>query len=243
MKNKQLVIAVSLVLASTFIQADEIYDYGEPSQEFQLEDAGGLGLGAIFGGLLGGPIGAIAGGAAGNMSVMAAKNEKELTRLNNELISTKTDLARLRHNNQSLVKKVNLQKTALNQQVPESYDFLSLNKGISMSVQFRHDSHLLEPLFVKQITDMAKSFSSVEKLHIHLSGHADRDGGDVYNQMLSEQRVKSVAKVLCRAGWPKQRMHITAHGESRPLSQSEDKQGYVFDRRVSVLLTTAGAGI
>jgi len=243
MKKKQLVIAISLVLASATIQAEDIYDYGEPSQDFLLEDAGGLGLGAIFGGLLGGPIGAIAGGAAGTMSVTADKTEKELTRLNNELSNTKTDLAKLRKNNQSLVKKVSLQKTALNQQVPKTYDFLSLNKGISMSVQFRHDSHLLEPAFIKQISDMAESFSGVEKLHIHLSGHADRDGGDVYNQMLSEQRVKSVAKVLCKAGWPRQRMHITAHGESHPLSQSEDKQGYVFDRRVSVLLTTAGAGI
>ncbi len=243
MKNKQLIIAISLSLASAGLHAEEIYDYGEPSSNFSLQEAGGLGLGAVFGGLLGGPIGAIAGGTAGSMSVTAAENKQALSRLQDELKSAQNDLARLKNDNQSLVKKVHLQKVALNQQVPKTYDFLSLNKGISMSVQFRHDSHLLEPMFIKQITDMAKSFSGVEKLHIHLSGHADRQGGDAYNQMLSEQRVKSVAKVLCQAGWPRSRMHITAHGERHPLSKSGDKQGYVFDRRVGVLLTTAGAGI
>lgn len=243
MKKQTLAVAISIIVASTSAYADDIYDYGEPSQDFSMKDARGLGLGAVFGGLLGGPIGAIAGGVAGNMSVSYSKNEKKLTLLKNKLSDREYKLSKLRKNNHELISKVNLQKTALNQQEPKSYDFLSLNKGISMSVQFRHDSHLLEPAFAKQITDMAESFSGVEQLHIHLSGHADRAGGDVYNQMLSEQRVKSVAKVLCRAGWPKNRMHITAHGERRPLSSKEDKTAYVFDRRVGILLTSAGAGI
>jgi len=243
MKRQTLAVAISIILASSSTYADEIYDFDEHSRDFTAEQAGGLGLGAIFGGLLGGPIGAIAGGAAGNMSVSFSKNEKKVTMLTNKLSDTRYKLSRLRNENHELISKMNLQKTALNQQVPKSYDFLSLNKGISMSVQFRHDSHILEPSFAKQITDMAESFSTVEQLHIHLSGHADRAGGDVYNQMLSEQRVKSVVKVLSRAGWPKNRMHITAHGERLPLSDNEDKTAYVFDRRVGILLTSAGTGI
>jgi len=243
MKKQTLAIAMSLILSSSLIQAEEIYDYGEPSQNFSAHDAGGLGLGALFGAVVGGPIGAIAGGAAGGMSATMAENEKELSTLTNRLRNTEDELARARKRNHDLIRKVSIQKTALNQKVPKTYDFLSLNKGISMSVQFRHDSHLLEPLFEKQITDMAKSFSGVEQLHIHLNGHADRDGSDAYNQMLSEQRVKSVAKVLCRAGWPKQRMHIRAHGEMRPLSDENDKSAYVFDRRVGILLTTVGTSI
>jgi len=243
MKYKKLAIAVSLIVASASLQAEELYDYDEPSQAFTMQDAGGLGLGAIVGGFLGGPIGAIAGGTAAGMTATAAENDKKLIKLSNELKSTTTELTHLKKANFDLTRKINLQKTALTKQTPKTYDFVSMNKGISLSVQFRRDSHLLEPLFVQQITDMAKSFSGVEQLHIHLSGHADRDGTDTYNQMLSEQRVKSVAKALCRAGWPKQRMHITAHGETKPLSNKDDKQAYVFDRRVAVLLTTAGTGI
>lgn len=243
MKNSQLAILIPLVLASTFAQAEEIYDYGEPSQEFSMQDAGGLGLGAVFGGLIGGPIGAIAGGAAGQMSVTAADNEEKIAQLNDKLRDNRQQLAKVTEINRALVEKVALQKTTLNQHAPAVSELLSLDKGISLSVQFRRDSHLLEPLFVKQITDMAKAFAGVEQLHIHLSGHADRDGDDEYNQMLSEQRVKSVAKILCKAGWQRQRMHITAYGETHPLSQEDDKQGYVFDRRVAILMTTAGAGI
>ncbi len=243
MKKQSLVIVASLMLMNTSIQAEEIYDFDEPSQDFSMQEAGGLGLGVVLGGLLGGPIGAIAGGAAGSMSVTAAENKEKLSLLNKQLKNTENELAKMQRVNNNLNREVNIQKTALNQQVPKTYDFLSLNQGISMSIQFRHDSHLLEPLFIQQITDMAKSFSGVEQLHIHLSGHADRDGGDTYNQMLSEQRVKSVAKALCQAGWSMNRMHITAHGERHPLSKSGDKKGYVFDRRVGVLLTTAGAGI
>jgi len=243
MKSKQTAIALLLTFATTTTYADDIYDYGEPSDAMTMQDAGGLGLGAVFGGLLGGPIGAIAGGVGAAMGTSMSQTEQQLERVNEKLSHTETQLQQLKKTNIALSEKVVLQKVALTQQVPKTYDFLSLNKGISMSVQFRHDSHLLEPVFEKQIADMAASFSGVGQLHIHLSGHADRAGGDAYNQMLSEQRVKSVAKVLCRAGWPKQRMHITAHGETRPLSQEDDKSAYVFDRRVGILLTTVGAGI
>jgi len=244
MKNQYMVLALSIVLASTSVQAYEIYDDEEYDRSISAEQAGGLGLGAVLGGVLGGPIGAIAGGVAGGMTVSASETKQELVTLQSSLQNSRNEVNALKKTNYELTQQALVHRAALTKKrSTTSFDFSGLNKGFSLAVQFRHDSHLLEPAFKKQLTDIAQSFSGVDKLHIHLSGHADREGNDRYNQMLSEQRVRSVAKVLCQAGWPKQRMHISAHGERRPLSNENDKSGYVFDRRVGLLLTTAGAGI
>jgi len=243
MKNMTVALGICIALSSTSLQATDIYGDNETFEEITLHEAGGLGLGAVLGGVLGGPIGAIAGGLMGGITVSAADTEKELAIMHSKLEQSQHDLHKLRKVNYQLTQQAVMQRTALAEKKTAAFDFSGLNKGFSMAVQFRHDSHLLEPAFVKQLSDIAQSFSGVEKLHIHLSGHADREGGDAYNQLLSEQRVKSVAKALCKAGWPKQRMHISAHGESRPLSNEKDKPAYAFDRRVGLLLTTAGVGI
>jgi len=243
MKKLTMALSICIAFASTSVQATGIYGDDEYNEEITLQQAGGLGLGAVLGGVLGGPIGAIAGGVMSGVTMSAADTEQELALMYSKLEQSEHNLNKLQKVNKQLVKQEVMHRTAMSKQQAQSLDFSGLDNGFSTAVQFRHDSHLLEPVFIKQLSDMAKSFSAVDKLHIHLSGHADREGGDAYNQLLSEQRVKSVAKVLCRAGWPKQRMHITAHGERRPLSAEKDRSGYVFDRRVGVLLTTAGAGI
>jgi len=243
MKKLTTAFSLCVLLASAPVHATDIYGDEESYEEISLEKAGGLGLGAVIGGVLGGPIGAIAGGVMSGVTMSAAETEQELAMMYSKLEQSEHKLNKLKKVNHKLMKQEVLRRTAISSRPAQSFDFSGLDNGFSMAVQFRHDSHLLEPVFVKQLSDVAKSFSGVEKLHIHLSGHADREGGDKYNQLLSEQRVKSVAKVLCRAGWPKNRMHITAHGERRPLSSEKDKSAYVFDRRVGLLLTTAGAGI
>ncbi|MCK4744281.1 MAG: sortase-associated OmpA-like protein PdsO [Sulfuriflexus sp.] len=243
MKNMTMALSICIALASTSVQATDIYGEDDSFEEITLNEAGGLGLGAVVGAVLGGPIGAIAGGVMGGMTASASDTEEELALMYSKLEQSEHKLNKLKKVNHQLARQAVMQRTALSKKTSASFDFSSLDTGFSMAVQFRRDSHLLEPAFIKQLSDIAKSFSGVEKLHIHLSGHADREGGDAYNQLLSEQRVKSVAKALCRAGWPKQRMHITAHGESRPLSSEKDKQGYAFDRRVGLLLSTAGVGI
>ena len=243
MKNISMAISVCIAMVSASVQATDIYGDEDKFEEITFQEAGGLGLGTIVGGVLGGPVGAIAGGVMGGMAVSASETEQELALMYSKLEQSEHNLRKLKKANHQLVKQEVMRRTAISTRPAQSFDFSSLDNGFSMAVQFRYGSHLLEPAFIKQISDIAKSFSAVEKLHIHLSGHADREGTDAYNQMLSEQRVKSVAKALCRAGWPKQRMHITAHGERRPLSRAHDKPAYAFDRRVGLLLTTAGAGI
>ena len=243
MKNMTMALSICIALASTSVQATDIYGEDDSFEEITFNEAGGLGLGAVIGGVLGGPIGAIAGGVMGGITASAADTEEELALMYSKLEQSEHKLNKLKKTNHQLTQQAVMQRTALSKKTSTAFDFSGLNNGFSMAVQFRRDSHLLEPAFVQQLNDIAKSFSGVEQLHIHLSGHADREGGDAYNQVLSEQRVKSVAKALCRAGWPKQRMHITAHGESRPLSSEKDKSGYAFDRRVGLLLSTAGVGI
>lgn len=238
MKTRNCIAAVFICVVSASAYAEDLYDYGEPVQGPSMNEASLIGFATVLGGVLGGPVTAIAGGVGGAIQTSLNRSEKSVVVLKTQLSHVQAQVVALRQTNRHLTKTLHVQKVALTRDKR-----LHLNKGISMSVQFRQDSHLLEPAFVKQITELANSFSTVNQLHIYLTGHADRQGGDRYNQLLSEQRVKSVARVLCRAGWPKQRMHIKAYGETRPLSKIGDKSAYAFDRRVNVLLTTNGGGV
>jgi sortase system peptidoglycan-associated protein len=233
-----LSMLVPVAQASEF---DGMTGFEHAEKPFSIEEASGLGVGAIVGGLLAGPAGAFVGGAGGGLIARDGLQQDENKRLQAELESSRTELAslKLKHKqlattyNKQLLKKVS---------IVESKAVSPHVTGLGMTVQFRHDSASLETHFVQQLKQVAHSFASVKGLHIHLSGHADRTGPDSYNDRLSQSRVESVAGVLSKAGWPATRIHMNSHGETKPLTHTDDHKGYGFDRRVMITFSAGGKG-
>lgn len=252
MKKKMLstILGLSLVMplsipvthASEF---DGMEGFDGKEKQISLEEVSGLGIGAILGGLIAGPAGAFVGGASGGLIARDGVQEDENEHLRAELKTAQTNLASLQSQHKKLAAAHNnamLHKTS----VVESGRGMPLEAGIvtglGVTVQFRHDSANLEDHFVKQLEQLAHTFSGVSELHIHLSGHADRTGADSYNDKLAQSRVESVAGVLSKAGWPAARIHLRSHGERSPLTRSEDVPGYSFDRRVMITFSAGGTG-
>ncbi|MGD8743185.1 MAG: OmpA family protein [Granulosicoccaceae bacterium] len=243
--NKTITLAgsLALVLNLPLAQADDIYsmeDDSEITEAAPVEELGGLGVGALAGAAVGGPIGAIVGGLGGGLLVQGASLEDENTQLRTQLSETEGELAKLRVAHRQLT-KARLQQVRLSQQqLAPSHERIN---DFGMSVQFRHDSAQLEPHFMRQLQQFVRSFAGFDALHVHLSGHADRNGSESYNDTLAKRRLGAVSDALRKAGWPAQRIHRYVHGERAPLGKAQDKAGYVFDRRVVIRLGRAGEGV
>jgi sortase system peptidoglycan-associated protein len=246
--NKAIPLAASLALltAMPLAQADDIYSFADDSEASEsseaapAEELGGLGIGAVLGAVAGGPIGAIIGGIGGGLLVQGANLEDENTQLRTRLAETEGELAQLRVAHQQLTKARLQQVKLVQQRATPAYEQID---GFGMSVQFRHDSAQLEPHFVRQLQQFARSFAGIDALHVHLSGHADRNGSEAYNDDLSQRRLDAVVDTLHGAGWPVQRIHRYVHGERAPLGKAQDTASYAFDRRVVIRLGKPGEGV
>jgi peptidoglycan-associated lipoprotein len=75
-------------------------------------------------------------------------------------------------------------------------------------------------------------------LVIELDGYADVRGSRNHNLTLSAKRVKSVAAFLIRQGIDPARIKTSVHGETRASANVRDLAGQLYDRRVSIAVTT-----
>lgn len=241
MKKTLLVTIMACAISAPAAQAVDIYDYDEPYPPMSVSQAGSFGVGAVVGGLLGGPIGVLLGGAGGGLLDNTLEHNEDIATLQQELSTAQQQLADLQQQNRLLAqRKVSARQTSTSSAVKLDD---ALSRGFSFSVQFRNNNDTLESQYNQQLHDVSKAFAGMNALHVYLSGHADRNGSSPYNQSLSEKRVQAVAVAIRRAGWPAERLHVTAHGESRPLSKPGDSAGYPFDRRVTISFSAEGAGI
>ena len=71
-------------------------------------------------------------------------------------------------------------------------------------------------------------------LRLVIAGHTDSEGGDAYNQSLSEQRAASVVAWLAGKGVDATRLSSEGLGESRPVADNGNAAGRALNRRVEV---------
>ena len=86
-----------------------------------------------------------------------------------------------------------------------------------------------------QIVDAASKESERIKLHIRLTGHADRSGTDVYNMGLSKHRAETVRAEMIRLGVAKEDIAIAWKGERDPLVPTPDAIREPQNRRVEIV--------
>lgn len=74
------------------------------------------------------------------------------------------------------------------------------------------------------------------ELRLVIAGHTDSEGGDDYNQGLSERRAESVVRWLVDQGVSAPRLSAEGHGESRPVADNASAEGRALNRRVELRL-------
>lgn len=107
---------------------------------------------------------------------------------------------------------------------------------------------VLENIFFKtnEYVLLKQSFPSLDKLvlqlqsngktKIEISGYTDDVGNEAKNQLLSEQRAKSVLDYLVSKGIDGKRISHNGFGSSKPVASNTTKDGRTKNRRVEFLI-------
>ena len=92
----------------------------------------------------------------------------------------------------------------------------------SFAVYFAFDSDQPNADSQKSIADAIDAAKRIGARQVLLIGHADRAGQDKYNDLLSMQRIRTVANVMRNNGLEPKIITVDARGERSPLVQTPD---------------------
>ncbi len=82
--------------------------------------------------------------------------------------------------------------------------------------------------------DIAKRCPSVK---FEVEGHTDSIGSKGFNQVLSEQRAKSVVDYLSAKGVSPERIHAVGYGDTRPVAPNNSEANRAKNRRIEFKVT------
>lgn len=112
----------------------------------------------------------------------------------------------------------------------ESIDNLEVNLR---DINFKLNSADLDTSSNAYLDKVVSFLNKVENIELEISGHTDNSGTKSYNQMLSEDRAKSVKQFLVAAGIDSERIRSQGFGQDRPLASNEEAAGRALNRRVT----------
>ena len=102
------------------------------------------------------------------------------------------------------------------------------------NVFFSTGSFKLLPKSFKSLDAVADIMKADNTLMIDVDGHTDSQGADDKNQILSENRAKSVADYLVKKGVDASRLKSTGYGETKPVADNKTAAGRAKNRRTEM---------
>lgn len=102
---------------------------------------------------------------------------------------------------------------------------------ILKNILFKHDSYELDTSFMTELEKTTALIKNNPQLSFEISGHTDSVGTAEYNQVLSEQRAKTIYQYLIKQFIKPERLSYKGYGNSRPISQINAE-----NRRTEVLI-------
>lgn len=213
-------LAVVLVLAGCATSPDD------PNRNAKEKAAMGAAAGAVLGAVVGyssdknrgrgaargALIGAAAGGAVGaGVGAYMDKQQAEFERqLAAERNAHQIEVERLKNEN--------------------------LKITMNSEVSFDYDSAAIKPAFTHTLDKVNDIVAKYSRTNVVVVGHTDDRGSDRYNQILSEDRAKSVAIYMEDGGVSPRRISTEGRGEREPRATNATEAGRQLNRRVELLI-------
>jgi len=152
------------------------------------------------------------------------------------VVTPTVDLSKLDELNQKLAdldnKNNDLANRLVNMQTTTNVTYDG-GRPILVSVFFEVNKSTIDKPNSERVASAAKYLLSNPGARLELVGHADKTGGQKYNELLSERRAKAVLKSLTDDyGIDASRLSISYKGYTEPLSKSN----YDVNRRVDFLI-------
>jgi outer membrane protein OmpA-like peptidoglycan-associated protein/tetratricopeptide (TPR) repeat protein len=98
-------------------------------------------------------------------------------------------------------------------------------------------------LLESSMAELEQLYQFLEVNHtvvVEIGGHTDSDGGDDYNQRLSERRAESVRKYLISRGIDGSRIFAHGYGETTPVADNITPAGKRLNRRTEITILSEG---
>jgi len=99
---------------------------------------------------------------------------------------------------------------------------------------FDFDKYDIKPQYYLVIDDVADILNKNPSLRILIQGYTDNIGSNAYNQILSENRARSVRDYLVSKGLEGRRLFSAGQGKGKPKASTEE--GRALNRRVELIL-------
>lgn len=84
------------------------------------------------------------------------------------------------------------------------------------------------------LNEVANLMKADPSLMLDIEGHTDSQGSEESNQLLSENRAKSVKEYLVNQGVAENRLKATGYGESKPIADNSTAAGRAKNRRTEI---------
>jgi peptidoglycan-associated lipoprotein len=99
------------------------------------------------------------------------------------------------------------------------------------SVQFAYDSALLSQREIAKVEKAAQYLLDNPDRVMHVDGHCDERGSNVYNLSLGEQRAQSIRNYLIKLGLDGERVQTRSFGKEKPLDAGHTEEAWAKNRR------------
>ena len=108
-----------------------------------------------------------------------------------------------------------------------------------LTIYYGNNSSLIDAAYASKIQELADFANQHQIKYMLLVGHSSAVGKDDYNQWLSEQRAKSVQRVLIKHhGYTAEQIETLGKGETELLDSANSEAAHQKNRRVEVNLST-----
>lgn len=107
-------------------------------------------------------------------------------------------------------------------------------KIILRNILFATNSYELRPESSVELEKLFQLLTKNSTIKIEISGHTDNIGDVKANQILSENRAKSVYNYLINKGIDPQRLTFIGYGESQPVATNDTDEGRQANRRTEI---------
>jgi outer membrane protein OmpA-like peptidoglycan-associated protein len=179
--------------------------------------------------------------------VRQEREAARLTQTTEELASTKS---RLEQQEQQLAEE-RARRAEAEQRAAEAAEALAKvatvkqeSRGmvitLSGNVLFETNKSRLFPGAQQRLDEVARALSQQSPdAQIIVEGHADAQGDDEHNLILSQARAEAVRDYLISRGLDANRIVAKGYGESRPIADNGSPEGRANNRRVEIVVANA----
>ncbi len=130
-----------------------------------------------------------------------------------------------------------LEMEPMKQEIQASEMMEALNKEgfIALYINFETGKSDIKPESQPIVDQIVELLNQNPTLKISINGHTDNVGSVKSNQILSENRAKSVMNALIAKGIVKSRLSFKGYGDSKPIADNNTDEGRAKNRRVEIV--------